>query len=171
MTTLVRLTALFALVAGLVLPATVALAQDYPLDTGDLSLVDQEDELLDAGDEVTLSGGGFAPGALVVVTIESDPVKLGESEADAQGDLTATVVIPADLADGQHTLKATGDSASGGTLVLSQQVTVGEDVTRDGELATTGTGVAVLLSLAGLLLIAGAATVVATRRVGSERSA
>lgn len=175
-TTLSRLTAVFLLVAGLVLPATVVLAQDYPLNLGDL-VVDgitsdgsAGDLVVTGGEEITMSGGGFAPGAVIVLTIESDPVKVGETEADGRGDFRTTVTIPADLADGRHTLKATGDSPDGGTLVLAAQVRLSVASDTGDELATTGTGAAVLLSLAGLLLVGGIGVLAVTRRRPESRS-
>lgn len=176
MTTLSRLISMFLLVAGLVLPATVVLAQDYPLNLGDLivdgvAADDRSGELLVVdGEEITMSGGGFAPGAVIVLTVESDPVQVGETEADGQGEFTATVTIPAGLTDGRHTLKATGDSPDGGTLVLSTQVTLTAAADTGEQLATTGSGAAVLLSLAGLLLVGGVGVLAMARRRSESRS-
>ncbi|PJJ61889.1 OmpL47-type beta-barrel domain-containing protein [Compostimonas suwonensis] len=55
-----------------------------------------------AGDPVTVTGRGFAPGALVSFTLESEPVAIGTAVADAQGAFSQAVTIPADTLTGDH---------------------------------------------------------------------
>ena len=168
MTMLRRMTVVFAVMAALALPATAVLAQDYPLEEGTLQVEGQDDggsgdePVLQPGEEITVSGGGFAPGVTVTVAIQSDPVQLARTEADAEGDISVTVAIPASFPAGEHPITATGDDPDGGTLTLRQEVTVtGND---ESSLAYTGMNVATLLPVAGLLLVAGAGVLTVNRR-------
>lgn len=170
-------------VVALVGVVNVASAQEYPLRTGDLET--SSGTTIAAGEIFTLTGSGFAPGAEVVVTIESDPVVLGDVVADGAGVISTSVQIPTSLEAGTHTLKATGTAAGGGVLVLALTVevagsddggagdpdgTVGDvDETAAGdELAATGIGL-VVPAVIGLSLLTGggAAIAVARRRRGA----
>jgi hypothetical protein len=146
-----RAPALMALTALLLLPGA-ALAQQYEGETDTLDVSTLEPA---PGEAVTISGSGFAPGSEVTITIESTPQTLTTVSADADGAFTATVQIPTDLSPGSHTLKATGVTPDGATLVLSTEVTVAGT---GAELAETGEGVPrtvfiVAAALAGVLLL------------------
>lgn len=160
-----RMSLLFAFIAAISVPAALVWAQDYPLQTGDLQVDGGGggEVVLAPGDPVTITGGGFAPGSDVVITIESEPVVLGETTADATGDFSTTVVLPAALPAGGHTIKATGDDARGGVLVLSQEVTVA-GASGEGGLPVTGVSGGDLLLVAGLLLLVGGGVLFAIRR-------
>lgn len=110
---------MFTLVA--LLPVA-SMAQEYPSRVGDLDT--SSGSTVAPGEDVTISGSGFASGANVTITIESDPVVLGSTTADATGTIAAVIEIPASIPAGSHTLKATGRSADGGVLVLAQAVEV-----------------------------------------------
>ncbi|MGH8873793.1 MAG: hypothetical protein ACRDVM_00865 [Acidimicrobiia bacterium] len=116
-----RAAAGWMVVVMLALPA-VALGQEYPLREGRLQVSDSTPA---PGDPVTVSGGGFEGGARVSITFESDPVQLAVTSAGPSGAFSATVRIPTDAESGTHTLRAQGEAAGGGTLVLSTQVTIG----------------------------------------------
>lgn len=158
--------------------ANFVLAQEYPSRTGDLDT--SSGAVVAPGETVTVRGSGFAPGAAVVVTIESDPIVLARTGADGTGAIAASAEIPISLPAGSHTLKATGAAAGGGVLVLAQAVEVTgsaesadgadgvsevQETVSGGELAFTGLGsVMLLVAAAVVLLFAGGGLIVASRR-------
>jgi LPXTG-motif cell wall-anchored protein len=171
----------FVVVAALMLPAASSFAQSYPLEEGQLQTDGNGgDDDVTTGETLTLRGGGFDPGSDVVVTIESTPVRLAQTRADERGDIQVEVEIPADFPPGDHTLKATGQAPGGGVLVLAQPVVVtgssdgsgADSSAADGaatnqtnrELARTGTDAGRLIAIVGLLVVAGAVLLIATRR-------
>lgn len=144
---------------------------DYPVEQGDLVVPGDDTSTsptVQAGSSVTVSGGGFAPGATVTVTIEPTPETLGTTVAGATGEFTTTVTIPADISAGQHTLKASGATASGSVLVLAQQVTVATQPS--SELPATGSSIASVLLIASAALVVGGGAVMVVRR-NAKRSA
>lgn len=59
------------------------------------------------GDEVTITGSGFAPGEDVAIRIDDEqPVVV---EADVDGDISGRITVPADAVDGAHPIVALGD--------------------------------------------------------------
>ncbi len=76
------------------------------------------------GQQVTVSGSGFVPGAVVTITFHSARVVVGTTIADARGHFTATVSVPADLSMGTHRIEADGAASSGGRTVLIAQVSI-----------------------------------------------
>lgn len=106
----------------------------YPLHTGTLTTENRTSGLR-PGSSLEVSGGGFVPGSTVQLTIRSAEIALGSVKADASGSFSWTVTLPAGLADGTHTIYATGPDPRGGTLVETLTITVD----RGGrELAHTG---------------------------------
>ena len=98
-----------------------ALAQGYPPSAGTLGVSNTAPA---PGELITVSGDGYAAGTGITITFESDPVTIGNVNADASGAFTAQVRIPADATPGNHTIKATGMGADGATRVTSAAVTV-----------------------------------------------
>ncbi|QJW35344.1 esterase-like activity of phytase family protein [Cellulosimicrobium protaetiae] len=124
-----------------------------------------------AGEQVTATAEGFAPGEWVSATLFSTPAGLGMFRADASGTLTATVTIPADVAVGEHRFAIVGQ-VDGRVLwteldVLAADGTPsgsdGEEPGRPDGLATTGAHVGALVGLA-IVLVAGGVTIVVARR-------
>ena len=64
------------------------------------------------GDEVTLSGSGFAPGAHIVISFHSSPVVVGSTTADDAGDFAVSVAVPGTASGGQHHFEAQGSPCS-----------------------------------------------------------
>lgn len=135
-----------------------------------------------AGDEVTVSGSGFAPGVEVEAVLHSDPVKIGSKPAGADGKVSFTFTVPKDLAPGDHKVVLTqkGKSAEAALTVkaASQPAPVVPPASGDSSatavkptsqgktsastLAATGAETGALVGIAGLFALAG--VVAATRR-------
>lgn len=65
------------------------------------------------GSEITIVGGGLAPGANATVTAHSDPVLVGSLPADSAGRISGTLTMPVSLPSGGHRLVVAAPSASG----------------------------------------------------------
>jgi hypothetical protein len=107
-----------------------------------------------AGNDITISGTGFTPGATIGFELHSDPIALGTLTADADGALQGTLRIPVSAPAGAHTLVA----LSGTTVIASTALTVtaaagagtggqagGSAVALGGGLAATGADAPVAL--------------------------
>lgn len=149
--TLVRRSLLYVTVLCL-----VALAAASPVHAQYSEELTVSDTSVPPGGTMTMSGDGFAAETSVTITLESTLVTLGSTTTDGSGAFETTVTIPADTPAGSHTLKATGEAAGGGTLVLSQEIVVG------GPLARTGQNVAAWLVI-GLGLVGLGVMLVRTR--------
>jgi len=125
-------------VASVLVPMGVAAAVPasaptaYPVTSGSLTV---NPSTVKPGDTVHVSGDGFAPGAHVDLELHSTPVSLGGVDADGAGEFSTTVTIPSSTSSGTHTIEATGEAATGGTRVLSAEITVQGS---GGALAFTG---------------------------------
>ncbi|HWR84610.1 MAG TPA: glycosyl hydrolase 53 family protein [Rhodoglobus sp.] len=86
------------------------------------------DTTVTAGDVVHLRGSGFQPDEPVEVWLHSEPVRLVQTSADAQGVVTATVTVPRDTAPGGHRIELRG-AISGSAWI---------DITVTAALARTG---------------------------------
>lgn len=76
------------------------------------------------GDDVRVSGSGFAPHSRVTITLHSSATVVGTAWADADGNFAATVVVPTNVSTGPHHLVATGHAKSGGQALLEAQLSV-----------------------------------------------
>jgi hypothetical protein len=152
-----RTALLAAAIAALVI-FTGGTASSYTI-SGPLSV---SDTTVVPGQQVTVSGSGYEPGATVEVTLTSTPVLLTTTTADGGGAISATVTIPLGTDPGAHTLSATGAAPEGDTLVLSAEITVeGGSV---GAIAFTGTDAFSLGVIAVAAVAVGSLLVFATRR-------
>jgi hypothetical protein len=79
---------------------------------------------VEAGKTMVVTGTGYQPGSTVTVLIYSTPQVLTTVVADASGNFTATVTVPAGLAAGQHTLVASGVDTNGDQRFVTLPVTV-----------------------------------------------
>ncbi|MEZ5342215.1 MAG: LPXTG cell wall anchor domain-containing protein [Acidimicrobiales bacterium] len=166
---LVGAVALAAMLAG------PALAQEYPVQNGTLALSDtNNDGKISAGESLRITGGGYAPGAEVQITVGTTPTVLGVTIANAAGEIATTVVLPSSFAGATQTVNATGANASGGILVLGIQVTVAQAAATNpapaaanaggsGQLAYTGSETNLMLA-GGLALVAAGGALVAYRK-------
>jgi hypothetical protein len=73
---------------------------------------------------ITVVGDGYAPYSTAVIAIYSTPTELGAVVADANGEFSELVTIPAGLASGEHTITATGVDADGVDRTTTLPVTV-----------------------------------------------
>jgi hypothetical protein len=113
------------------------------------------------GDEVTLSGEGFAPRAHIVVSFRSSPLVVGTTTADDAGDFSVTVTVPATASRGEHHFEAQGPGPDGETQTMTAPVRVAGPG-RHGSWV-----VPVVMILLTLLIIAGASF--AWARLSSHR--
>ncbi len=165
---------------GLLLLAVpnTALAQQYPPSSAGLVT---STSAASPGEEITISGSGFAPNSEITITFESVPVVLAVVRADAAGQFTARVRVPVDATPGMHTLRATGVDPQGRPRVVTATVNVaggqaggagttgsggaGAQPGRSGPLARTGSSSPVPVSIAAMALItAGALLLLQVRR-------
>jgi len=160
------LVALMTAVLVVVVGSTYATAQtSEPVSTGPLTAPAVSGGV-ERGEEVRLSGAGYAPGASIDITIESTPRLLTTVTAGATGAFSVIVEIPAGFPAGSHTLKATGADPTGGLRVLSVPVTV-EPATGQssgsGSLVRTGSNTTLLVGV-GVAAIAGGSALLRARR-------
>src|SRR3954470_2147305 len=76
------------------------------------------------GQQVTLTGDGYAPGSTVELFIYSTPQSLGSVTTDENGAFSTTVRIPAGLEAGTHHLVAAGVDEFGAPRYLRMDVTL-----------------------------------------------
>ena len=143
------------------LPTSVPALDPAPTTTPDAPLPLPKDSFA-PGESVTVTVGGFAPFDDVYFTWYSTPIFAGWFQADLNGNLTATLSVPASLDPGQqHTLQAT--SLSGRVVNSALSISA---------LAETGIDAGPIVAAAlSLLVLGGAATLLARRRraIGTPR--
>ncbi len=140
------------------------------------------------GERIEVSGTGYLPNSTVVLIVYSTPQVLGTVVTNGTGAFTTTVLLPAGLPAGSHTLVASGVDPDGNPHDLTSPVTVtasstgvtgtgGADAAATGTtpaptsasgLASTGADVALPVVVALVTLTAGAGLVVAGRRRSAE---
>ncbi|MEO6701600.1 MAG: Ig-like domain-containing protein [Jatrophihabitantaceae bacterium] len=137
---------------------------------------------LKPGDTVTITGSDYQPGESVKVVLTPGTTVLAAVTADSSGNVSATVTLPSTLSAGAHTLTLQGSLASAtfrftvagptGTptptstapSASASSSEAGSGSTSGGGLASTGAQVTAGLSVAVLLMIAGAGVLLSTRR-------
>lgn len=109
------------------------------------------------GDQLVITGGGFAPGADLTATFFSDPVVVGTTRADANGQFSIRVTIPAGASPGVHRIVVSGRGPQGGphecVVTVTVAVRTGQALVRTGTDSGQLTGTAALVILAGALLV------------------
>jgi hypothetical protein len=99
-----------------------------------------------AGNTVTVSGTGFAPGATLDVVLHSSPVTLTTVTTDPTGAFSVAVTIPAGTAAGAHTIDVADSSIALTVLGAAALASTGSD-------PSAALGLAAALLALGLLLI------------------
>jgi hypothetical protein len=162
-------------VVGLALVgATTVNAQQYGSTTGPLQIGSSS---LQSGVSVLVAGEGFAPGAPVTITLQSDPIVLDTTTADMAGRISDRVTIPVSAPAGDHHVVATGQAVDGGTLTLSAAVTVaaspattlpngkGSVPVPSGPIPTTGANwIATKIWIGIVVIVAGTVLIFGVRR-------
>lgn len=74
--------------------------------------------------QLLTGGSGVASSSTVTLTLFSNPVRLGETVADASGNFSANVTIPNNVPTGSHTLRIQGTTNSGQVFALDMGVIV-----------------------------------------------
>jgi len=105
-----------------------------------------------AGEEFLVAGRDLMPASTVVVDVRSIPVVLARPLVAVDGTFVTTVVLPANLAAGEHTLTASGIDVNGDPVVASIALVILLPVTGSpiGPIALGGL-LAVLLGVAALI--------------------
>ena len=116
------------------------------------------------GGTVQVVGQNANPNEVLVFTI-GDPITIGTTTADSNGNFTATLTIPADLAPGTYSVDVNcGNSVSSQTL----NVSAANAENAAGNLPTTGSNTLLYLRWALALIALGGLIVLATRRQRHE---
>lgn len=82
------------------------------------------DAVVRAGEQVTITGTGFAAVSTVSVELHSTPIELGVAETTASGEVMARFVIPANTAPASHSIVLRGVDPAGAVVERSIPVTV-----------------------------------------------
>ena len=159
-----RLASLLAASLLLVLMAAPAAAQ-YD-DEEQESVAVLGDTTVAPGEEVTITGEGFTPGATVSVSL--DGAVLGTTTVAEDGTFTITVTIPLNAVCGDNTLDITSDEGDAASVAITIPCPTGAagdaDEVADGALAATGANVTVGMALVLGLFAAGGVALYATRK-------
>jgi hypothetical protein len=117
-----------------------------------------------AGSSLTFCGQGFLPGEAVSITLDQS-ISYPSVTTDTSGDFCTTIVLGATLTAGTHTLTATGVTSgrTSSTAIQVLGVSASAAPSTSG-LAFTGANAIGIGALGGLLLLGGAAMVLAGRR-------
>jgi hypothetical protein len=123
---------------------------------------------VEPGQQMVVSGTGFAPYSTVTITVYSAPVVLATVTTDGTGSFSVPVTVPSGLEEGKHSFVALGVDPDGGTHSLRLDLTVpasSDDTGDDGGdgLPVTGAGI-ILMVVTGLSLLLGG---VALRRMSA----
>jgi hypothetical protein len=77
---------------------------------------------------IRIAGSGFAPNSMATVWLFSEPVKLGEIQADANGGFADLFAIDTSIPLGDHTIQINGQHTDGSVRTVAMGVSVfGED--------------------------------------------
>ena len=117
-----------------------------------------------AGSSLTFCGQDFLPGETVTITLDHS-ISYPSVTTDTSGAFCTTIVLGATLTAGTHTLTATGATSgrTSGTTIQVLGASASAAPTTSG-LAFTGANAIGIGALGGLLLLGGAAMVLAGRR-------
>jgi hypothetical protein len=154
------LIAVFGVIVAVAAFAGPASALDPPYppagQTGTVS-----DQTPGEGDSFMLGGSGFDANEKIANVLHSDPYTLAPAVANASGNFSVSVTLPAGTT-GVHTIVSTG-ATSGHTSTVT--ITIGgTGAADDDSLAATGATVISIGSLALLLLVGGVLMVFSSRR-------
>ena len=162
------ITAAFLTVAYFAMGATVASAVPPGYSLNPSVDVAVSSSTVAPGGSLTVTGTGWLPASSVSVWIESTPVLLKSGVAvDSNSEFTTSVIVPADIEPGPHTIFSTGTTTTGevGAAASASITVTGSTPDGSGEnLAATGSNIIPIAALGGALVATGLGTVVLVRR-------
>jgi uncharacterized repeat protein (TIGR02543 family) len=122
-------------------------------DKGATRALDSDGNLrLAGGDVVKINVGGFKPGSDVDVWLFSTPKHLGTSVVGANGQVSGSFTIPADVESGSHRIAVTAKLPNGKSATFTLGIAVG-DIARSSTLTRILIAIPIALAvLAGFLL-------------------
>jgi hypothetical protein len=122
-------------------------------DKGSTRALDDDGNLrLAGGDVVKINVGGFKPGSDVDVWLFSTPKHLGTSVVGANGEVSGSFTIPADVESGSHRIAVTAKLPNGKSATFTLGIAVG-DIARSSTLTRILIAIPIALAvLAGFLL-------------------
>jgi hypothetical protein len=122
-------------------------------DKGSTRALDDDGNLrLAGGDVVKINVGGFKPGSDVDVWLFSTPKHLGTSVVGANGQVSGSFTIPADVESGSHRIAVTAKLPNGKSATFTLGIAVG-DIARSSTLTRILIAIPIALAvLAGFLL-------------------
>jgi titin len=151
-------------------PAALTVPADVPPGAGTVDSSSGTD--VAPGEQITLSGTGYAPHTTITVAIYSAPQTLVTTMTDGAGAFSITVTVPAGLT-GTHTLVASGIDELGMPRFLTLGVDIAVqhaaapaepgDTTVGGTLAVTGDPISSIAMFGLCLLLAGLAFLTLSR--------
>jgi hypothetical protein len=121
------------------------------------------------GGTVSVSGGGFAAGEKVKVTVASDPVTVGEPVANDSGVASQSFTLPSSVGPGSHTVTLLGETSGVTisaplTVVAAQVATTTTTTAPRSPIVRTGSGTGAQAQVAFALVGVGTALVLVARR-------
>jgi LPXTG-motif cell wall-anchored protein len=156
--TALALAAAIGMLAG---QAAYAQSADYPADGAPLTV---NDSRVVRGQLITIRGSGARPHAIVRIYFFSDPILVGTTRADGDGNFSISVSVPSGVAAGGHTLSA----VSNGVTLASVAVTVAGSgsgsASGSGSLPFTGSNTLPGIAIGVVLILLGSTTLLVSRR-------
>ncbi|WP_170206003.1 Ig-like domain-containing protein [Klugiella xanthotipulae] len=120
-----------------------------------LARVELQSDRLNPGSTQVAYGSGFQPGEVISGVLHSTPIDLGTQTADAEGNVVFTVLVPADIELGKHSVVLSGSfSGTSSATFEVAAVSIPELVVTGGTPVVAGAAALLLLSAGGLLLLA-----------------
>ena len=123
------------------------------------------------GGSLTVTGNNYRAGEDdLTVELYSDPVAVGQTNADSTGSFSIVVTIPTDVTPGSHSIVAngsSGDSANTAIVVTGTIVSVTAKIVpaaSKSELPLTGANIAMVSEVGVLAMALGGMLIVSTRR-------
>ena len=151
-------------VLALGLPMYPLIGVDAPVEPS--TSVNMSPTTFQPGSNVTVTGGGFEFGEKVKITVQSDPVVVGEPVANRTGAFSYSFVMPSNVPPGSHTLTLLGE-ASGVTISMSIQAAAAPTTPTTApkvQIVRTGSGTGEQAQIAFGLLGVGVLLLLVTRR-------
>jgi hypothetical protein len=113
---------------SIVISESIGVSDDIVIEVGP-TLADTIDLTLPPGSllpgtTITADAGGFKPLTEVEAFLQSDPIKVGGEMADADGNVSFQITIPADFPPGDHTLILLGQAPDGSERRLTAAIRI-----------------------------------------------